>query len=491
MSQTQGNASADTKKVRVQAALLSASSKLSLYVLTGVALVGAVIVSFLGPPMLVLMPGAVWLVACILVFFISLILSISIPELQDAGSAESYPKSVVAALVILMLGSITSVFCLISFIIMGDAVTYSLLLLFFVIFYLVPMIGIMRRMWWVRYQIIAVSLLTAIFGLVVAFNTFGLDTLTLLLMGFYAHAFMSAWLAIEFAGSDRVKAYFDRPEGGPDLAEARGRLSGRSVLTRLTTSLKGMAWLPMTVLVMALVSVVYVGIASLAGVKVMVEVDNPQEEDFVVVCRWYGSSFSLHGAPLDLLKEKPFLARAGEIVDCGWTAWSLWPGSDVAVSVYHPVYRPAGGSRRSGLLEPWAEWGSVKDATGREVQVIVVRPRTYQAWIDEVVAEYSGKGELTDFDRYAFSIELDKRAYGLLNNFARSSEYFKYYLEAVGSPPVIRTYRARYESRMLGIVNHAAGAYKEIEGRKRKSELLTDPERTMDEWWEILEKRVR
>ncbi|MCA1779689.1 MAG: hypothetical protein LC637_09970 [Xanthomonadaceae bacterium] len=214
----------------------------------------------------------------------------------------------------------------------------------------------------------------------------------------------------------------------------------------------------------------------LAGVKVMVEVVHHGEEDFVVVCRWYGSSFNpIHGAPLKRLKERPFLAKAGEIVDCGWTAWSLWPGSAVTARVHHPVYVGSSGDE--------TDLAKVNDATGREVEVIVVRPRTYQTWIDEVVAEYAGR-----MNSYRFSIELDDRTYAVRNNFA--GEYLKYYRMAVGRDPDIREYRARYEERMLVIVNHATGFYRGIEVRKRRSDLLENPEKAMDEWWSGMEGRI-
>jgi hypothetical protein len=209
----------------------------------------------------------------------------------------------------------------------------------------------------------------------------------------------------------------------------------------------GYCWQQILLLMLVVALTAGCGSSALASSKVMIEVDNLVEQDFVVVCKWYGNSLNpIHGAPLRTLKEKAFLAKAGEIVDCGRSLASLWPGSGVSVSVYHPLYVGTGGGE--------SDIRKIKDGNGRDQEVIVVRPKLIRAWLDDVVGKYNGK---------LLSLELGMR-YGSHLNEIKNGAYSQYYRDATGHSPDVGAFQSRYNDRLVHELQLAVSA----EGAKDK-----------------------
>jgi len=206
---------------------------------------------------------------------------------------------------------------------------------------------------------------------------------------------------------------------------------------------------------------------SLAAHYVVIEPVIPGDKNFIVECIWSSSKFSLHGGG-NKMKQKFFVADAGEWVNCGFSLWDLIETPDsFHVRIYHPM---GGGGAGLRAVEKRT------DAKGVTRKVYVVRQRAAREDVDEMIAYYSG---------WELFFKLRSYAGGILLNV---TNYATRYEEVTGHPVDVADMRRRYSDHLLKELEYIAAQPVIDEFRGRYDIwLLEDPRYYLERKWMKME----
>lgn len=170
------------------------------------------------------------------------------------------------------------------------------------------------------------------------------------------------------------------------------------------------------------------------------------EDNFVVVCTWYGNTEMLHGG-VSRVKTRVLIGNSNASLDCGW-----WLYGDLTVLVMHPLYRKISGCDHPMLCEtPGFRYIDDK---------MIFTPISIDQYFSKLQKIYEGE-ELYD----KFSSFIGDHFY---------HRYFKSYAQV--REPDIEQFKELYSERLLTVLQRVSTF--DYAGKKRGS-----PELSVEAYW--------